>query len=91
MPRSLTDLSGLGINSADFLAATLEAAGQPMWVVDHDGLIRFANPAAATALGYDGPDELSGRHSHETIHYQHPDGTPYPAVECPMLLPQTTG
>jgi PAS domain S-box-containing protein len=91
VPRSLTDLSGLSVNSADFLAATLEAAGQPMWVVDRDGLIRFANPAAVAALGYDGPDELSGRHSHETIHYQHPDGTPYPAVECPMLLPQTTG
>jgi PAS domain S-box-containing protein len=69
----------------------LEAAGQPMWVVDRDGLIRFANPAALAALGYDSADELFGRHSHETIHYQHPDGTPYPAAECPMLLPQSTG
>ena len=91
MPRSLTDLSGLNVNTADFLAAMLEATGQPMWVVDRDGLIRFANPAALAALGYDGADELFGRHSHETIHYQHPDGTPYPAAECPMLLPQTTG
>ncbi len=91
MPRSLTDLSGLNVNTADFLAAVLEAAGQPMWVVDRDGLIRFANPAALAALGYDGADELFGRHSHETIHYQHPDGTPYPAAECPMLLPRTTG
>ena len=91
MPRSLTDLSGLDVNTADFLAAVLEAAGQPMWVVDRDGLIRFANPAALAALGYDSGDELLGRHSHETIHYQHPDGTPYPAAECPMLLPRTTG
>src|SRR5215203_5819391 len=29
--------------------------------------------------------------SHETIHYRHPDGTPYPAAECPMLLPRATG
>ena len=91
MPRSLTDLSGLNVDTADFLAAMLEAAGQPMWVVDRDGLIRFANPAALAALGYDSADELFGRHSHETIHYQHPDGTPYPAAECPMLLPRTTG
>ena len=69
----------------------LEAAGQPIWVVDRAGLIRFANPAALAALGYDSADELFGRHSHETIHYQHPDGTPYPAAECPMLLPRTTG
>jgi PAS domain S-box-containing protein len=62
-----------------------------MWVVDRDGLIRFANPAALAALGYDQADELFGRDSHQTIHYQHPDGTPYPAAECPMLLPRTTG
>jgi PAS domain S-box-containing protein len=91
VPRSLTDLSGLDVNTGDFLAAMLEAAGQPMWVVDRDGLIRFANPAALAALGYVSADELFGRHSHETIHYEHPDGTPYPAAECPMLLPQTTG
>jgi PAS domain S-box-containing protein len=89
--RSLIDLSGLNVNTADFLAAVLEAAGQPMWVVDRDGLIRFANPAALAALGYDSADELFGRDSHETIHYRHPDGTPYPAAECPMLLPRTTG
>ena len=64
---------------------------QPIWVVDPDGVIRFANPAAIAALGYDSAEDLFGRDSHETIHYQHPDGTPYPAAECPMLLPRTTG
>ena len=33
----------------------------------------------------------SGADSHETIHYKHPDGTPYPAADCPMLLPRATG
>jgi PAS domain S-box-containing protein len=89
--RSLTDLSGLNVTPANFLAAILEAVGQPMWVVDRDGLIRFANPAALAVLGYDSADELSGRHSHQTIHYQRPDGSPYPAEECPMLRPLTTG
>jgi PAS domain S-box-containing protein len=91
MPDSLTDLAGLNVDAADFLAAALEAAGQPIWVVDPGDVIRFANPAALAVLGYDNAEELSGRHSHETIHYQHPDGTPYPAAECPMLLPSTTG
>jgi len=91
VPRSLTDLSGLNVDTADFLGAVLEVAGQPMWVVDRDGLIRFANPAALAALGYDSADELFGRDSHETIHYQHPDGTPHPAAECPMLVPRATG
>jgi PAS domain S-box-containing protein len=91
LPDSLTELGGLKVGAEDFLAAVLQAAAQPIWVVDPDGLIRFANPAAIAALGYEAPDELFGRHSHETIHYKRPDGSPYPAAECPMLLPRTTG
>jgi PAS domain S-box-containing protein len=91
VPDSLTDLVGPNVSAEDFLAAVLETAAQPIWVVDPDGVIRFANPAAVAALGYDGGDELFGLDSHETIHYRHPDGTPYPAAECPMLLPRATG
>jgi PAS domain S-box-containing protein len=87
----MTDLGGWKVGAEEFLAAVLATAAQPIWVVDPDGLIRFANPAAISALGYDSADELIGRHSHETIHYRHPDGAPYPAAECPMLLPRTTG
>jgi PAS domain S-box-containing protein len=88
----VTDLGGgWKVGAEDFLAAVLGVTAQPIWVVDPDGLIRFANPAAIAALGYDRADELFGRHSHETIHYRHPDGRPYPASECPMLLPRATG
>ena len=91
MPESLTNLAGLKASAEDFLAVVLETAAQPIWVVDPDDVIRFANRAAIAALGYDGADELLGRHSHVTIHYKHPDGAPYRAEECPMLLPQATG
>ena len=90
-PHSLTDLAGLRIRAEDLLAAVSEAAAQPVWVVDPDDVIRFANPAAITALGYDSADELLGRHRHETIHYKHPGGTPYPPADCPMQLPRTMG
>ena len=91
MSDPLTDFGGWKVGAADFLAAVLRTTAQPIWVVDADGIIRFANPAAIAALGYDSADELAGRPSHETIHHTHPDGTPYPAAECPMLLPRTTG
>jgi len=91
MTDPVSDLGGLSVGAEDFLAAVLQTIGQPVWVVDPDGRIRFANPAAITALGYDRGDELFGRASHETIHYCHPDRTPYPASECPMLLPRSTG
>jgi PAS domain S-box-containing protein len=91
MPHSLIDLAGLQVGAEDFLAAVLGATEQPIWVVDSDGVIRFANPAAISALGYERVHELVGCHSHETIHHHHPDGSPYPAEDCPMLLPRATG
>jgi PAS domain S-box-containing protein len=91
VPDSRTDLADLRAGAEDFLAAVLETTAQPIWVVDPDGVIRFANPAAIAALGYDSAGELLGHRSHETIHYRHPDGTPYPAADCPMLRPRATG
>jgi PAS domain-containing protein len=76
LPESLIDLAGLGVRAEEFLAAVLTTVAQAIWVVDRDGAIRFANPAAIAALGYDSEDELLGRHSHATIHHHRPDGTP---------------
>jgi PAS domain S-box-containing protein len=73
------------------LARILEQVPQPVWVVDHSGVITFANPAACSALGYRDPGELRGKPSHETVHYKRQDGTPYPAAECLMLRPRQTG
>jgi len=87
----VTDLGGWKVGTEEFLAPVLQTIAQPIWVVDPDGLIRFANPAAISALGYESETELLGRPSHETIHHHYPDGTQYPVVECPMLLPRTTG
>jgi PAS domain S-box-containing protein len=91
VPHILTDLAGLKVRTDDFLETVLDTAAQPIWVVDPRGVIRFANPAAVAALGYDDAKQLLGRPSHETIHYRHPDGTPFPAADCPMLLPRSTG
>jgi PAS domain S-box-containing protein len=67
------------------LRAILACVAQPVWVVDHDGTIVFANPAAVSTLGYDDLGELLGRNSHETIHHKYPDGSPYPAEECGLF------
>jgi PAS domain S-box-containing protein len=91
VPHYLIDLDGLQVRTDEFLETVLDTAVQPIWVVDADDVIRFANPAAVAALGYDDPAELLGRRSHETIHHRHPDGTPFPAASCPMRLPRITG
>ena len=46
---------------------------------------------AAAILGYAEPAELTGRQSHETIHYLRADGSPFPVDECPMLRVRVTG
>ena len=71
--------------------AILDSVALPVWVVDHEGLVVFANPAALATLGFDELSELRGRHGHNTIHYKHPDGSPYPAEDCPVLEPIRTG
>jgi PAS domain S-box-containing protein len=73
------------------LPAILDTVAQPVWVVDATGAISFANPAALEELGYPTLAALRGKPSHETIHYRHPDGSPFPVEECPMLRPRTTG
>jgi PAS domain S-box-containing protein len=78
-------------SAAEFLSRILDEAPQPVWVVDEEGLIVFANPAAVAALGYDDPAQLYRKPSHDTVHYKRPDGSPYPPDDCPMLTPRQTG
>jgi hypothetical protein len=40
VPDSVTDLAGLKVSAEDLLAALLETAAQPIWVVDPDDVIR---------------------------------------------------
>jgi PAS domain S-box-containing protein len=80
----------LGYGARDVLAALLDTVADAVYVVDVDGRVQFANPAALALLGYE-EDELIGRVSHPTIHHHHWDGTPVPQEECPMLRPRATG
>jgi PAS domain S-box-containing protein len=73
------------------LQAILDCVALPVWVVDHDGLVVLANPAALAVLGFEELYELQGKHGHDTVHYMHPDGSPYPAEECPVLEPSRSG
>ncbi|MDP9134248.1 MAG: PAS domain-containing protein, partial [Actinomycetota bacterium] len=81
MPRTVRPSGTPGTGE---LAAILDRVALPVWVVDPDGCVLFVNPAGLAALGYDDLAELRGRPGHETIHYKRPDGSPYPAEECPM-------
>lgn len=59
----------------------LNAAWEGIVELDLNGIVTFANPAAAAMLGYEF-EELLGRHGHSTWHHTKPDGTPHEKEEC---------
>jgi PAS domain S-box-containing protein len=73
------------------LHAAVVASADALYIVDPRGRIRFLNRAALRILGYEDERQLLGRPSHDTIHYLRPDGTPFPAAECPLLRPRLSG
>ena len=60
---SLTDLGGWNVGAEDFLAAVLQTVAQRVWVVDPEGLTRFAKlrasaPPSLRGGGKQPPQEL---------------------------------
>lgn len=60
----------------------LQFADQPLYGLDCDGIISFANPAGGRLLRED-PARLVGVHFHDNYHHTRPDGSPFPWQECP--------
>lgn len=84
----MADLADIG----PVLASIMHHTPLPVWVVDPDGTVLYANPAAAVdLLGYADAEDVVGRPSHDVLHPRHPDGTVFPAADCRMLEPLVTG
>jgi PAS domain S-box-containing protein len=69
----------------DFAVQVLERLPSPVWVVQGDGAIAFANTAAAVEVGWSDPRQLLGMPSHETVHHRRTDGSDYPRDACMVL------
>ena len=67
--------------AAAFDEAVMSNMGEGLYTVDSEGRVVSMNPAAEKMFGWT-LDELRGRSMHDVTHYQHPDGTPFPAEEC---------
>jgi len=61
----------------------LQAAGEGVFGLDRDGLTTFVNPASTSMLGWTA-GELIGQSMHELLHHTRPDGSHYPAHQCPV-------
>jgi PAS domain S-box-containing protein len=67
-----------------FNQAVMANMGEGLYVLDARGLVTYINPTAERLFGWSSA-ELLGRKMHDVTHYQHADGTPFPADECPGL------
>jgi PAS domain S-box-containing protein len=73
-----------------FRQAVLDNMADGLIVVDGEGLMSYVNVAAIAMLGYS-EDELRGKPMHESIHYQHADGSAFPAEQCELLQVRLDG
>lgn len=74
----------------DHLRAVTENMGDALCTVAGDGTLRYMNRAAEELLGWP-RGEAIGRNPHELFHFHRPDGSPYPAEECPLVNALSSG
>ena len=68
----------------EFDEAVVSNIGEGLYTVDDNGLVTSMNPAAEKLFGWT-LKELRGKKMHDVTHYKHPDGSPFPADQCPGL------
>ena len=72
------------------LELILNTAAEGIYGLDTEGRTTFANPAAARMVGRS-REELIGQSQHDLIHHSRPDGSPYPAKDCPIYAAYRDG
>ena len=70
--------------SQERLRLLLESTGEGIYGIDMEGNCTFINRAAAEMLGRR-IAEVHGRNIHDLAHHSRPDGSPYPADQCPIM------
>ncbi|MDR0776514.1 MAG: EAL domain-containing protein [Azonexus sp.] len=64
-------------------ASLLDSLGEGVYGINSKGRCTFINPKALEILGWQHEDVI-GRDQHALFHHHRPDGSDYPASECPI-------
>ena len=70
--------------SEEYFRAAMNNMAEGLYTLDTQGLLTYVNPSAAKLFGWT-PEELLRKKMHDITHYKHPDGSPFPATDCPGL------
>ena len=66
------------------LESVMDSTDQGICRMDVSGRVAYINRAALEQTGWT-EAELLGRNGHDAMHHTYPDGTPYPAADCPLM------
>ena len=80
--RALVATEALARDNEERFRLAMNTVAAGVYTTDLQGAVTYMNPAAEVMFGWT-MGELLGRKMHDTIHYKHPDGAPYPASDCP--------
>ena len=70
--------------SEERFRSAMNNMAEGLYMVDSEGLATYVNPSAEKMFGWSAA-ELLGKKVHDITHYKHPDGSPFPAADCPGL------
>jgi PAS domain S-box-containing protein len=71
-------------DSEERFRSVTSSMAEGLYTVDTEGLSTYVNPSAEKMFDWKSA-ELLGKKMHDLTHYKRPDGTPFPAAECPGL------
>jgi len=74
----------------EFTQTVTNSLGEGLFAVDRDCRATFINTTAARLLGWK-REEVLGKDTHNLLHFQRVDRTPYPRDECPLVAVVRTG
>jgi PAS domain S-box-containing protein len=87
------EISGIGLVVVDitdrlaaeeFRSVVMDNMAEGLYALDREGRLMFMNAAASRMLGWS-EHELRGEMMHDAIHFQHADGSSFPADRCDLL------
>jgi len=70
--------------SEERFRSAMQNVASGLYTLDLQGLVTYVNPAAEAMFQWTNAD-LLGKKMHDVTHYKHPDGTAFPASDCPGL------
>jgi len=78
-------------DSRSYLSDLLRSSGEAFYAIDREGRTTLCNQAFIRLLGFEKEEDAVGRKLHDLIHHTRPDGSPYPATDCPIYRCASTG